>query len=151
MRISRMVIAFMLTCMSIGTVAMANTAADLDGLRLFMDEDERKRLNRQRSGTEKVIVPKVTKRTKPVLPPRQVELPKVKLQGFITRSDGKSTVWINGRAVPEGQTVGEQLKLIDIDDQDGEVRIKMPNQSTIDLKPGQRFEPNKKKIIGPLE
>ena len=76
--------------------------------------------------------------------------PGVELQGFVARSDGENTLWINDRMVRESQPIGQKLRLISMDQNTGKVVIKMPNQSVIILQPGQRYTPESEKSTAPL-
>jgi hypothetical protein len=130
----------------------AQTGDSLVGLRLFFSEQDRTRLDEKRSDEDRLIPPPDTET--PISSPKPktsvTPPPEVELQGFVARSDGENTLWINNRAVRKGQPVGQKLQLISMDQNTGEVEIKMPNQTVIILQPGQRFTPETKKIIAPL-
>lgn len=123
----------------------------LAGLRLFLSEHDRFRLDKERSDEDSVIAPLADESPKPKPKPKPLPTPtpRIELQGFVARSDGENTLWINNRAVREGQSIGQNLRLISMDKNTGEVVIKMPNQSLIILQPGQRFGPESKNSSAP--
>ena len=123
-------------------------------LRLFLTPDERWQLDNARRDLDKKIEPVVEKpKPKPVKRVRKKPkaLPAVKLQGYVKRSSGESTVWINDRTTTQGEKTNEDLRLIATDKNGGNVQIKMPDKSLIELKPGQRFDPDGKKIVDSVE
>ncbi len=142
--------------MLLADITCAQTGDSLAGLRLFLSVQDRTRLDSKRREMDEVVVPPiVVEQPKPKpqperkRPPRS--MPRIELQGYVSRGDGENTLWINGRVVDKDQVVGSKLHLMSIDREDGEVRIEMPNKSVIGLKPGQRFEPKTKKIVDLLD
>ena len=135
------------------------TADALGDARLFLTAAQRATLDNARANPKKPEPPeppKPVEKPKPVVKKvvkRKVEkkpspvLPEVTLQGFVQRSGGESTVWVNNRASKEGDVVGKQVQLLSMDGDDGDVTIKMPDQSRIKLKPGQEFQPKGRKIV----
>jgi hypothetical protein len=75
-----------------GLLGAGNAAAQELG-RLFFTPEQRAALDARR----KARVP-----DKPAATP-QAESPVTRINGAVQRSGGKSTVWVNGEAVPEGQ------------------------------------------------
>jgi len=78
--------------------ATATGAAAQELGRLFFTPEQRAALDARR----KARVP-----DKPAATP-QVELPVTRVNGIVQRSGGKSTVWVNGEAIPEGAQAGNQ-------------------------------------------
>ena len=142
---------FVMVLLPIETIN-ARTGDSLVGLRLFLSEQDRARLDEKRSD-EDGAMPALATET-PISNPKPktsaTPTPKVELQGFVARSDGENTLWINNRAVRESQPIGQNLRLISMDKNAGEVVIRMPNQTVIILQPGQRFAPKTEKYTAPL-
>jgi len=60
--------------------------------------------------------------------------------GMVRRSDGRSTVWINGRPVNDGEPVGG-ISVVGRIRSDGSVSLQVPQSGrSVDLKPGQSVE-----------
>jgi len=60
--------------------------------------------------------------------------------GSVRRSDGKSTIWLNNRAVHDQQTI-EGLAVVGRVQRNGEVSLQVPQTNrTIELKPGQSVD-----------
>ena len=60
--------------------------------------------------------------------------------GMVRRSDGKSTVWINGRPVNDSEPVGG-ISVVGRIRPDGSVSLQVPQSGrSVDLKPGQSVE-----------
>ncbi|MCG8381648.1 MAG: hypothetical protein MJA28_05430 [Gammaproteobacteria bacterium] len=130
-------------CLSL-TVAFgasfANAARDdfLEQHRLFMQPGERDKLDQVRAknfAKEQKSPPKKT------IVKKAVPVPPVKVQGFIQRSDGKTTTWLNDQNTLESRTVDKTLNVGKSPDASGRVRVKLPNGKTITLKPGQTYDP----------
>lgn len=69
-----------------------------------------------------------------------VESPVTRLDGLVTRSGGKSTVWVNGEAVPEGSQP-EGLRVRPRRADSGKVTVEIgETDSRVDLKIGQSFD-----------
>ncbi|MEM7292223.1 MAG: hypothetical protein AAF420_02350, partial [Pseudomonadota bacterium] len=133
--------------------ASANESESLEGLRLFLTPEQRLRLNNRRDGIEPIIVPVIVEAPvveeppKPKPKPKPVVLPRVTFQGYVTRSDGETTVWVNNRPVGEGQQVRKNVRVLSVDEGAGKTRVSLPDNSTISLKPGQRFEPKNRRVV----
>jgi len=81
----------------LGALAASGAAAQELG-RLFFTPEQRAALDARR----KARVP-----DKPAAAP-QVESPVTRVNGVVQRSGGKSTVWVNGEAIPEGAQAGSE-------------------------------------------
>jgi len=69
-----------------------------------------------------------------------VESPVTRLDGFVQRGRGKSTVWVNGEPVPEG-TQPEGLRVEPRRNSAGRVKVDIGESDTqVDLKIGQSFD-----------
>ena len=81
----------------LGATAATDTAAQDLG-RLFFTPDQRAALDARR----KARVPDKAAATP------QVESPVTRVNGVVQRAGGKSTVWVNGEAIPEAAQAGAQ-------------------------------------------
>jgi len=69
-----------------------------------------------------------------------VESPVTRMDGFVTRSGGKSTVWVNGEPIPEG-TQPEGMRVFPRRTESGRVTVELSEVDTkVDLKIGQSFD-----------
>lgn len=65
----------------------------------------------------------------------------VTVQGYVKRSDGKGTVWVNRRPVQEKTTHGE-ISVGKLGGRDNRVQLKVPgSDKVINLKAGQTYDP----------
>jgi hypothetical protein len=85
--------------------------------RLFFTDDQRAALDARR----KARVP-----DKPAAAP-VVASPTTRLDGFVKRSDGPPTVWVNGEPLPENVRPGDRTVSVPVGD----------SGSRVELKPGQ--------------
>lgn len=70
--------------------------------------------------------------------------PVISINGYVKRSDGKATVWVNGLPVDEAES--DDIKL-EKNNGSSRVMVKSPtNGQKIKLKPGQYYEPASGKI-----
>lgn len=71
----------------------------------------------------------------------------VTLQGYVGRSDGKNTVWVNNQAMSE-KTATRELSVGKIQKNNGQVQITITGteKKSISLKAGQIYDPNSDKI-----
>lgn len=81
----------------LGAAAAADAAAQELG-RLFFTPEQRAALDARR----KARVPDKPAAT------QQAESPVSRVDGIVQRTDGRSTVWVNGEAIPEGAQAGAQ-------------------------------------------
>lgn len=116
--------------------------------RLFSRPNERSKLDVMRQNQKlKVIAPEpVDNGTEE---PAPVTLPDpITLQGYVKRSDGSSTVWINNQPVQEGSTVNNvNIGRLNENAKQGTLDVKIPaNGKHIRLKAGQIYEPETNQI-----
>jgi hypothetical protein len=72
--------------------------------------------------------------------------PIVTIQGYVKRSDGKGTVWVNGQPVQEKST-SSTLEVGRLQGSTNDVQIKLPSTGqTIKLKAGQSYDPGSGKV-----
>ena len=118
-------------CVLFSDVAIA--AYDSANLKtLFTDKSQRARIDAERSG---VVPGKASPRSN-----------KVKVNGYITRSDGKSVVWVNNKNTLKGSTVGNvkvQYKNIGKNKKVGVTVDGKHNH----LKPGETWDKESGKIV----
>ncbi len=68
-----------------------------------------------------------------------VESPVTRLDGYVSRSGGKSTVWVNGEPIPEG-TQPDGLRVRPQRGNTGRMTVDIgENENQVDLKIGQSF------------
>lgn len=106
--------------------------------RLFFTPAQRSSLDIARSQRARTTV--ATERTEeqqPVTPQEQT----ITYGGMVRRSDGKSTVWINGRPVTEKEGIGAGATVVGRVGADGSVSLQNPQSGrSVSLKPGQSLE-----------
>lgn len=119
--------------------------------RLFLTPSERASLNiiRQNSkAPDRIITAEETKKDTeneldvPVEPTKPVTL-----NGFVGRSDGKNTVWVNHQAMSE-KTTTKNLAVGNLQKNNGQVQITVigTEKKSAALKAGQVYDPNSKKV-----
>lgn len=144
---------FLLPVFLIGFISTPVQAAAEEGFgRLFSIAAERKKLDILRQN-QKLIVVSPQKNTR--LQPVAVELPDpITLQGYVKRSDGSTTLWVNNKAVLENSTQDDveigRLSKQKSSSKNGSdslnVRIPVTGKN-IRLKPGQVYEPETNRIV----
>lgn len=74
----------------------------------------------------------------------------VMVNGYITRSDGKNTVWVNDRPMAEKST-NQAIKVEKLSADKGQVKIVMTDEKkAASLRPGQVYDPNSNKVYNNL-
>jgi hypothetical protein len=72
--------------------------------------------------------------------------PIVTIQGYVKRSDGKGTVWVNGQPLQE-KSASSNLEVGRLQGNTNDVQIKLPSAGqTIKLKAGQSYDPASGKV-----
>jgi len=141
------------------TAAMAAislpAAAGDDFGRLFSQPAERAKLDVLRQNQKlKVVTPQETTQPEPAAGDEAPELPEpIAMQGYVKRSDGSSTVWINGKAVQENSAV-DNVEIGRLNGQKNvsktgsdSLNVKIPaNGKQIRLKAGQVYEPETNQV-----
>jgi len=132
-----------------------HAVAEEDFGRLFSRPNERKNLNVLRQNQKlKVITPQDIVQPDPAISAAPPELPDpVTLQGFVKRSDGTSTLWINNKAVQESSAV-DNVQIGKLHQQRGGVgadsdslNVRIPaNGKQVRLKAGQVYMPESNQI-----
>ena len=144
---------FLLPAFLIGLAAMPLQAvAEDDFGRLFSSQAERKQLDILRQN-QKLIVVSPQKNTQ--LEPVAVELPEpLSMQGYVKRSDGSTTLWINNKAVQENTTQSD-VEIGRLNKQKNSTKngadslnVRIPaTGKNVRLKPGQVYEPETNRIV----
>jgi len=121
------------------TSAAPVRAAELEG-RLFFRPDERALLDDARRRPDRLPPPKPEPGLVPVAPPPPP--PPVTLNGVVRRSDGTSTVWLNGRPA-SGRQTGSGLEVMPPGPPNpaGRVTVRVPESGRrVDLGVGQQID-----------
>ncbi len=120
-----------LFCLLCSNVLHADyNAADLN--KLFTDKKQRARMDVVRSGDQ--IVPGIKQQTR-----------KIKVSGYVTRSDGKSVVWINNKNTLESSIIGGAKVHQSSIGKNKKVTISVDNKTTR-LRPGETWSESTGKI-----
>ena len=130
-------------------------AAGSDFGRLFSQPAERTKLDVLRQNQKlKVVTPQAAAQAAPSAGEESPELPEpIAMQGYLKRSDGSSTLWINGKAVQENSAV-DNVEIGQLNGQKNasktgsdSLNVKIPaNGRHIRLKAGQVYEPETNQI-----
>jgi len=130
-------------------------APDDDFGRLFSRQNERKNLDIKRQNQKLKVITPQDLQPEPVADAAPPELPNpITMQGYVKRSDGASTLWINNQAVQEGSAIdnvqigrlkGQQNKTGTGSDS---LNVKIPaNGRQVQLKAGQVYMPETNQIV----
>ncbi|MGQ0652883.1 MAG: hypothetical protein ACT4P4_11560 [Betaproteobacteria bacterium] len=117
-------LALALACLALGSAAAGVAAQELG--RLFITPEQREALDARR----RARVP-----DKPAAAPVVVS-PTTRVDGYVKRSDGPSTVWLNSEPVPEHGAEAPRIRA----GRGGEGRVEVPlgeDGSRVAVKPGQ--------------
>jgi len=77
--------------------------------------------------------------------------PVVSIGGYVKRSDGKTTVWVNGQPVQE-KTAAKDFEVGKLRSDTNQVQIKLPSTGqTVSLKAGQSYDPASGKVVDNLK
>lgn len=138
---------WLILLLSLPMLAMAAEPAPLG--RLFLTPGERAALDVVRQNNrppEKIITPGAMGEDEesanaPAAPP-----PIVTVHGYVKRSDGKGTVWVNDQSVQEKST-SNNIEIGKLQGNTNDVQIKLPSTGqTIKLKAGQSYDPGSGKV-----
>lgn len=145
---------FLALFISLGA-ALPQAAASENFGRLFSRPSERQNLDILRQYQQlKVVTPQDNLQLAPSADAAPVALPApITLQGFVKRSDGASTLWINNKAVQENSTV-DNVEIGRLNKRAGSthagtdsLNIRIPaNGKRIRLKAGQAYDPETNQI-----
>lgn len=101
--------------------------------RLFYSPAQRAQLDAERNRPNPVVVPETP--AEPVRVP-----PALTYSGVVQRNDGKATLWINNRIVPQGEALSG-VAVVGRVRRDGAIRLQLPqSNAAVDLKVGQTLQ-----------
>jgi hypothetical protein len=133
--------------------AEVQAAPDDDFGRLFSRQNERKNLDVLRQNQKLKVITQQDLQPEPMENAAPPELPDpITLQGYVKRSDGTSTVWINNKAVREDSAV-DNVQIGKLNQQAGSAQtsdglnVRIPaNGKHVRLKAGQVYMPETNQI-----
>ena len=128
--IIKLFLAAMFGAFSSGTLHAEYDASELKNL--FTDKSQRAQIDAMRSG-----------RTSG---PELKQTSQVKVSGYITRSDGKSVVWLNNENTLEGSKIGDVRVHQQTIGKDKKVTISVDGK-TARLKPGESWSKETGKVV----
>lgn len=151
----KMTTALLITLLMATLFTSAQAAPDDDFGRLFSRQNERKSLDVKRQNQKLKVITPQDLQLEPVANAAPPELPNpITLQGYVKRSDGASTLWINNQAVQEdsaidnvqiGRLKGHKNKAGAGSDS---LNVKIPaSGKQIRLKAGQVYMPETNQIV----
>lgn len=127
-------------------------AAEFSDQRVFTRQVEREKLDAIRAAMDREKKPEPETAATSALPvEKPPEVPEVRLQGFILRSDGPPAVWVNERNTLGGDRIDGNLQVESGRIQGQTVLIRLPDGRTVRLKPGQRFQPDSGRVTDVLQ
>lgn len=151
----KMTTALLITLLMATLFTSAQAAPDDDFGRLFSRQNERKSLDVKRQNQKLKVITPQDLQLEPVANAAPPELPNpITLQGYVKRSDGASTLWINNQAVQEdsaidnvqiGRLKGHKNKAGAGSDS---LNVKIPaSGKQVRLKAGQVYMPETNQIV----
>jgi hypothetical protein len=127
---------------------VATAAPGFDGQRLFTTAEQRERLDRLRArpqagqassgGGGQAASPGPSEG-------EPVEL--IELRGYIRRSDGPSTYWINATSSTVGGDLPDEIPIDAARIEGASVVVELPDGSEVRLQPGQRWQPSTGDVV----
>ncbi len=113
--------------------------------RLFLSPNDRATLDIIRKNSkapEKVIAAENIEEDEAEITAKTISSSPVMVKGYIRRSDGKNTVWVNNQAMME-KTVNKEFSVGSLQKNSGQVQITVngTEKKTVALKPGQIYDP----------
>jgi len=150
-----MTTALLITLLMATLFTSAQAAPDDDFGRLFSRQNERKNLDVKRQNQKLKVITPQDLQLEPVANAAPPELPNpITLQGYVKRSDGASTLWINNQTVQEdsaidnvqiGRLKGHENKAGAGSDS---LNVKIPaSGKQVRLKAGQVYMPETNQIV----
>ncbi|MDP1596352.1 MAG: hypothetical protein Q8S46_00465 [Methylotenera sp.] len=151
----KMTTALLITLLMATLFTSAQAAPDDDFGRLFSRQNERKNLDVKRQNQKLKVITPQDLQLEPVANAAPPELPNpITLQGYVKRSDGASTLWINNQTVQEdsaidnvqiGRLKGHENKAGAGSDS---LNVKIPaSGKQVRLKAGQVYMPETNQIV----
>ncbi len=127
--------------------ALPAGAADLG--RLFLGPGERAALDRARYESSVAAPPQpAPARPAPLEMPQEPAVPAqpITVDGYVQRSGGPPTVWINGVDSYQGNLAEFGIEARDLALEQARVRVPRAGGDTLRLKPGQSFDPDQARV-----
>ena len=117
--------------------------------RLFTTPQERAMLEKSRHRpTPQVEKQPKSSKKKPRSPVEAIKTPRVTVNGVVTRTDGTSTVWVNGMNSLDGDLDAQHIYVDPTSTRGEKVTIRLPNSPLeLRLKPGETYEPSASTVI----
>jgi len=123
--------------------------------RIFLSAEERAALERARHRVERppqvVETPKrsslFNEEPEFIELPDEDPAPALTVNGMVKRSDGTSTVWINGVDNYQGDLSQFDIQSSDINVKHGRIEIRQADGGKVKLKPGQTYNPASQEIV----
>jgi len=137
-------VSVLLTVVGLGTAAPVS--ADIG--RLFFSPAERAALDRARREAD---APPVAESSAPqtesvpqmMEPSAPIVRPAITIDGYVRRSDGSETLWVNGENSYDGDLASSNIKPLSATVRGHKVRlIPLEEDTVILLKPGESYDPN---------
>ncbi|MDX1433042.1 MAG: hypothetical protein R3286_11410 [Gammaproteobacteria bacterium] len=115
--------------------------------RLFFSVDDRIQLDQRREDPQEPVV--TVKRGEPK--PEAPAVGEVTFNGHVQRSDGETTIWVNGRPVLPGNSTPEGISARPTGRGGGETRFELPSGAGFELKVGQKIKVVSGKVVESYE
>lgn len=126
-----------LTILSIGLLLSGSVSAQQAMGRLFLTPAERQALEQLRHH-EAAPAPEPSRA---IVPPVIEQQQTVTVNGWVRRSDGVATAWINGNSTYDGNSTEIPAVVDRAGLKRGRIRIQADGEQSFDLKPGQTYDP----------
>jgi hypothetical protein len=130
-------------------LALAQAASAQTLGRLFFSVDERFSLNQMRENDVEIEPD-----PEPARPGSAVQAPKVgevSFDGRVQRSDGQTTIWVNGKPLLPGNSTVEGISVESTGGTGGETRFSLPSGAGFELKVGQKVQVVSGKVLDSYE
>lgn len=135
------------------SLACLPVAADIG--RLFFSAEQREEFEQARRPVEAPIVIAVEEPELIELPPEVVTVeikPEITANGFVRRTDGAVTLWINGEDNYAGDLASSDVDPHSVRERGGKIRMRPSDGGApIILKPGQTYDPNEALLFDAFE
>ncbi len=112
-----------------------------DAERLFTTSEQRQRLDRLRAQGNEVAGGKGDASASSARDRTDRATGPVEVHGYIRRSEGPSTYWVNGAASTAAAGLPEEIPLDSARLEGASLVVELPNGRVVRLQPGQRWDP----------
>lgn len=138
-------IAHVLVTIGLLSAGFVTQAAEFTDQRVFTRAEQRQKLDRAREGM-RVGTPDPS-RERVVEVEEPPEVPEVRLQGFVLRSDGPPAVWANDGSTLGSDRISGGVRVYSGSIRGNTVLIRLPDGRHLRLKPGQRYDPQSGQVL----